>query len=79
MVEEASRTFEPGVKRYRDMGYWRPDYTPKGTDILAAFRVTPQDDVEPEEAGAAIAAESSTGTWTTVWTDRLTDLERYKG
>jgi ribulose-bisphosphate carboxylase large chain len=70
--------FDPGVKQYRDMGYWRPDYTPKDTDILAAFRVTPQDDLAPEEAGAAVAAESSTGTWTTVWTDRLTDLERYK-
>ena len=28
---------------------------------------------------AAIAAESSTGTWTTVWTDGLTSLDRYKG
>jgi hypothetical protein len=34
---------------------------------LAAFRVTPQPGVPPEEAGAAVAAESSTGTWTTVW------------
>ncbi|GER46439.1 ribulose-1,5-bisphosphate carboxylase/oxygenase large subunit [Striga asiatica] len=34
---------------------------------------------EPEEAGAAVAAESSTGTWTTVWTDGLTSLDRYKG
>ncbi|XP_059073328.1 NAD(P)H-quinone oxidoreductase subunit H, chloroplastic-like [Cryptomeria japonica] len=33
----------------------------------------------PEEAGAAVAAESSTGTWTTVWTDGLTSLDRYKG
>jgi ribulose-bisphosphate carboxylase large chain len=33
---------------------------------LAAFRVTPQPGVPPEEAGAAVAAESSTGTWTTV-------------
>ena len=32
-----------------------------------------------EEAAAAVAAESSTGTWTTVWTDLLTDLEYYKG
>ncbi|KAK2995398.1 hypothetical protein RJ640_029030 [Escallonia rubra] len=29
--------------------------------------------------GAAVAAESSTGTWTTVWTDGLTSLDRYKG
>ncbi|THG10007.1 hypothetical protein TEA_024123 [Camellia sinensis var. sinensis] len=35
--------------------------------------------VPPEEAGAAVAAESSTGTWTTVWTDGLTSLDRYKG
>ncbi|KAM0932004.1 putative ribulose-bisphosphate carboxylase [Dioscorea sansibarensis] len=49
------------------------------TDILAAFRVTPQPGVPPEEAGAAVAAESSTGTWTTVWTDGLTSLDRYKG
>lgn len=46
---------------------------------MAAFRVTPQPGVPPEEAGAAVAAESSTGTWTTVWTDGLTSLDRYKG
>ncbi|KAL5067386.1 hypothetical protein RYX36_018273 [Vicia faba] len=38
-----------------------------------------QDGVPAEEAGAALAAESSTGTWTTVWTDGLTSLDRYKG
>src|SRR5207244_930742 len=47
-------------------------------DVLAAFRVTPQPEVPAEEAAAAIAAESSTGTWTSVWTDHLTNLERYK-
>ncbi|KAL0702016.1 hypothetical protein Bca4012_058138 [Brassica carinata] len=52
---------------------------PNDTDILEAFRVTPQPGVPPEEAGAAVAAESSTGTWTTVWTDGLTSLDRYKG
>ena len=31
-------------------------------DLLAAFRVIPQPGVPAEEAGAAIAAESSTGT-----------------
>ncbi|KAG2269783.1 hypothetical protein Bca4012_071917 [Brassica carinata] len=49
------------------------------TDILAAFRVTPQPGVPPEEAGAAVAAESSIGGWTTVWTDGLTSLDCYKG
>ncbi|MEO7555051.1 MAG: form I ribulose bisphosphate carboxylase large subunit [Acidimicrobiales bacterium] len=68
-----------GVISYKDMGYWRPDYEPKPTDILAAFRITPQPGVDPEEAGAAVAGESSTATWTVVWTDRLTDHERYQG
>ena len=70
--------YKAGVQDYK-LTYYTPDYTPKDTDILAAFRVTPQPGVPPEEAGAAVAAESSTGTWTTVWTDLLTDLDRYKG
>ncbi len=57
----------------------RPDYEPKDTDILAAFRITPQKGVDPEEAGAAVAGESSTATWTVVWTDLLTDLTNYQG
>jgi ribulose-bisphosphate carboxylase large chain len=56
-----------------------PDYTPKDTDFLACFKVIPQEGVPREEAAAAVAAESSTGTWTTVWTDLLTDLDYYKG
>jgi ribulose-bisphosphate carboxylase large chain len=55
------------------------DYQVHIDDLLAAFRVIAQSGVPPEEAGAAIAAESSTGTWTTVWTDGLTSLDRYKG
>ncbi|MCO5590532.1 hypothetical protein L7F22_044502 [Adiantum nelumboides] len=51
----------------------------KDTDILAAFQITPQPGVPAEEAGAAVAATSSTGTWTTVWTDELTSLDRGKG
>lgn len=65
-----------GVKDYK-LTYYTPEYETKDTDILAAFRGTPQPG--PEEAGAAVAAESSTGTWTTVWTDGLTSLDRYKG
>ncbi|KAF6165445.1 hypothetical protein GIB67_017927 [Kingdonia uniflora] len=72
---KASVGFKAGVKDYK-LTYYTPDYEIKDTDILAAFRVTPQPGVP---AGATIAAESSTGTWTTVWTDRLTNLDRYKG
>ena len=70
--------FNAGVKDYR-LTYYMDDYKVSDTDLLAAFRVVPQPGVPPEEAGAAIAAESSTGTWTTVWTDGLTSLDRYKG
>ncbi|KAK6228841.1 hypothetical protein QUC31_015988 [Theobroma cacao] len=75
---KASVGFKAGVKEYK-LTYYTPEYEVKDTDILAAFRVTPQPGVPPEEAGAAVAAESSTGTWTTVWTDGLTSLDRYKG
>ena len=68
-----------GVIPYADMGYWRPDYEPNDTDVLAAFRVTPQPGVPPQEAGAAVAGESSTATWTVVWTDRLTAYDNYQG
>lgn len=33
--------WDAGVTPYAEMGYWVPDYEPKDTDILAAFRITP--------------------------------------
>jgi len=74
----AEDRWSAGVLAYADMGYWQPDYVPKDTDVLAVFRMTPQDGVPPEEAGAAVAGESSTATWTVVWTDRLTAHEHYQ-
>ena len=71
--------YRAGVLEYRRMGYWEPDYVPKDTDVIALFRVTPQDGVDPIEAAAAVAGESSTATWTVVWTDRLTACEKYRG
>ena len=70
--------YKPGVLKYAQMGYWEPDYAPSDTDVLALFRITPQEGVEPAEAAAAVAGESSTATWTVVWTDRLTACERYR-
>jgi ribulose-bisphosphate carboxylase large chain len=67
-----------GVTPYAEMGYYEPDYQPKATDILCVFRFAPQPGVEPIEAAAAVAGESSTATWTVVWTDRLTAYERYQ-
>ena len=47
--------FEAGVREYREI-YWTPQYQPRETDVLAAFRVVPQPGVAPEEAAAAVAA-----------------------
>ena len=67
-----------GVTPYAEMGYFDPDYEPKSTDVLCAFRITPQPGVDAVEAAAAVAGESSTATWTVVWTDRLTDHRHYQ-
>ncbi|HKH17403.1 MAG TPA: hypothetical protein VKA57_07745, partial [Solirubrobacteraceae bacterium] len=67
-----------GVTPYREMGYYDADYEPRDTDVLAAFRIIPQPGVDPIEAAAAVAGESSTATWTVVWTDRLTPHEHYQ-
>src|ERR1700753_1249803 len=67
-----------GVTPYAEMGYYDADYVPADTDVLAEFRTTPQPGVDAIEAAAAVAGESSTATWTVVWTDRLTAHERYQ-
>src|ERR1700737_3437617 len=79
-------TAKTGAARYKagelkdaQMGYWDSDYVPKDTDILALFRITPQEGVDAQEAAAAVAGESSTATWTVVWTDRLPALDNYQG
>nr|YP_010336696.1 ribulose-1,5-bisphosphate carboxylase/oxygenase large subunit [Stylonema alsidii]UNJ15102.1 ribulose-1,5-bisphosphate carboxylase/oxygenase large subunit [Stylonema alsidii] len=81
-VEERTRIknerYESGVIPYAKMGYWAPDHVILETDILALFRVTPQPGVDPVEAAAAIAGESSTATWTVVWTDLLTACDLYR-
>ena len=77
-LHPAKDRWTAGVTPYAQMGYWDADYEPKDTDVLAAFRITPQDGVDAIEAAAAVAGESSTATWTVVWTDRLTPYEHYQ-
>jgi len=73
-----SERYESGVIPYAKMGYWDAQYTIKATDVLALFRITPQPGVDPVEATAAVAGESSTATWTVVWTDLLTACDIYR-
>src|SRR5213592_5098226 len=75
---EKKNRWSAGVTPYAEMGYYDADYVPKDTDILAAFRIVPQPGVDHIEAAAAVAGESSTATWTVVWTDRLTDHSHYQ-
>ncbi len=77
MGSQAER-YKSGVLPYAQMGYWDEDYAPKDTDVIAVFRISPQDGVDPIEAAAAVAGESSTATWTVVWTDRLTACDKYR-
>ena len=77
-MSDPRRRYRAGVLKYAQMGYWQPDYVPKDTDLIALFRLTPQPGVEAEEAAAAVAGESSTATWTVVWTDRLTACDNYR-
>jgi ribulose-bisphosphate carboxylase large chain len=78
VVGAAKTRYSAGVLKYTQMGYWDSDYEPKDTDVLAVFRVTPQEGVDWIEAAAAVAGESSTATWTVVWTDRLTAADHYR-
>jgi ribulose-bisphosphate carboxylase large chain len=75
---EKKERWSAGVTPYAEMGYYDADYVPKDTDILCAFRIVPQPGVDHIEAAAAVAGESSTATWTVVWTDRLTDHKHYQ-
>ena len=77
-ITDAKKRYAAGVLKYAQMGYWDADYEPKDTDLIALFRITPQDGVDAIEAAAAVAGESSTATWTVVWTDRLTACEKYR-
>lgn len=72
MMKEAATQAGPerasGVHSYQEL-YLALDYVPVATDLLVAFKITPRDDTSMEEAAAAVAAESSTGTWTEVSED----------
>jgi ribulose-bisphosphate carboxylase large chain len=61
VVSERGHGVHPYRELYLDLGY-----VPSTTDLLCAFKITARSDTPFEEAAAAVAAESSTGTWTEV-------------
>ncbi|MCI4437701.1 MAG: type III ribulose-bisphosphate carboxylase, partial [Ignisphaera sp.] len=75
MAEESKSDFEP-YYMWVDKSYV-PD--PKN-DVIVTFRVTPAEGFSIEDVAGGIAAESSTGTWTTlyVWYDQ-NRFEKLKG
>jgi hypothetical protein len=54
--------YKAGVLEYKRMGYWEPDYRHKDTDLIALFRVMPQDAVDSIEAAAG-AGQVPPGLW----------------
>ncbi len=67
-------------KKYEFESYYEylsPQYTPDPeSDVIAVFRVTPAQGFRVEEVASGIGAESSTGTWTTLYP--WYDVERVK-
>ena len=41
-ITDPKARYKAGVLKYKEMGYWRPDYEPKDTDFICVFRITPQ-------------------------------------
>ena len=54
-ITDAKKRYSAGVLRYKQMGYWDPDYQPKETDLIAMFRMTPQEALMGTTAHAARA------------------------
>jgi len=50
------------------LGYVSPSYKPTESDLICSFYFEPGEGIKAEEAAGAIAAESSTGTWTNLTT-----------
>lgn len=63
-----------GVNPYAKT-YLRLGYEPDNDEMLCAFRIKTRPDVNIKEAAAAVAAESSTGTWTEVSEEVATRLQ----
>ena len=39
-ITDAKKRYSAGVLKYKQMGYWMPDYVPSDTDTICLFRIT---------------------------------------
>ena len=53
----SAKKYDADVKTYRDT-YWNPDYTPKDTDLLACFKLTPQGGAPSTRKSPDISADN---------------------
>ena len=35
-ITDSKKRYSAGVLKYKQMGYWQPDYVPKDTDVIAS-------------------------------------------
>ena len=54
-ITDAKKRYSAGVLKYRQMGYWQPDYLPKATDTVCLFRITPQEGVLRNSATRSVS------------------------
>ena len=54
VITDAKKRYSAGVLKYKQMGYWDADCVPKATDLIAMFRITPQEGIDSEECAAAV-------------------------
>ena len=73
---DAKKRYSAGVLKYAQMGYWEPDYTPKDTDIIALFRITPQDGVDAIEAAAPAVSTARRGAGRAPWVSSQPEARR---
>ncbi|MEZ5729965.1 MAG: form I ribulose bisphosphate carboxylase large subunit [Burkholderiaceae bacterium] len=77
-ITDTKKRYSAGVLKYAQMGYWQPDYQPRKPTCWRCSGSRHRKAWTRTEAAAAVAGESSTATWTVVWTDRLTACDRYR-
>ena len=79
VITDAKKRYSAGVLKYRADGLLGRRLRAQGHGHRSACSASRRRKAStPIEAAAAVAGESSTATWTVVWTDRLTACDSYR-